>query len=124
MFANGGPKPPVVDEVCNHVEQLVLPDHVGRLEHRPGEHEFPVQRYGFLFQQAHVDQAGIVDKSDAPLRCNDLRDVGEMLFGLGQARNARNRRCSKGRDLCRKVARVVDDVVRAKVQALSCAFRP
>ena len=123
-FANGRAKPTVIDKICNRIEQLVLSDHVGRLEHRPGEHQFPMQGHGFLFQQAHVDQAGIVDKSDAPLRCHDLRDGGEMLVGLGQAGNARHGRCSKGRDLCRKIARVVEDVVCAKVTAPVRAFRP
>src|ERR1700704_5781525 len=51
----------LVDEVGDVVQQIVLRDHVRRLERRAGEHRFPVDGNRLAFENADVEFRGIVD---------------------------------------------------------------
>jgi hypothetical protein len=83
-----------VDEIGDVVQQVVLRNHVRRLERGAGEHRFPVHGHGLALEYGDVEFAGIVDQSILALRRDDVGQRLVMLLGVGEARDQRHRRKS------------------------------
>ena len=84
---------PASTSAATSFEQLALLGHVRRAEHRPGEHQLPVQRHGLALEERDVELSRVVDQAEAALRGDQLGDVGDVLVGLRRREHeARGRR--------------------------------
>ena len=83
--AESGVDESFIDKCRYLFEDAVLLDHVRGLEDGAGEHGLPVQRGGFQFELADIDEVGIVDESEGALRGDEFDDLIEVLIGVGEA---------------------------------------
>ncbi|KAG1253206.1 hypothetical protein G6F65_017567 [Rhizopus arrhizus] len=105
----------VVDQAGRLVQQFVLGDHVGRVVQGAREHEFPMQRRGFAFQQADVDGGRVVDQRDLALRGDCRRHLRKVLDGLVQAGDIADLIETDALELFGQGLAVVDDMVSAQL---------
>ena len=88
--------------------------HVVGLEHRPGEHEFPVQRHALAFEHAHVDGGRVVDQCHLALRRHQFGNGRPMVVGLVQRGHVGHRWQAQAGDFLVQRFAVVDHVVGAQ----------
>ena len=86
-LVEGGAQDAFVDQVCHIVEQMMLRDHVSRLERRAREHQFPVDRHRLALEGRDREFRGIVDQAELALRRDEIRDRLVVLVGEGEARD-------------------------------------
>ena len=97
---------------CRYLfEGAVLLDHVRGLEDGAGEHGLPVQRCGFQFELAGIDEVGIIDESEGALRGDEFDDLVEVLIGVGEADDEFDVLNAELADFFAEVLRVVHGVV-------------
>ncbi|KAG1321554.1 hypothetical protein G6F63_013734 [Rhizopus arrhizus] len=114
-FAEGAAQLAGVDHAGRAAENPVLFDAVGGAEARAREHEFPMQRRGFAFQQADVDGGRVVDQRDLALRGDCRRHLRKVLVGLVQAGDIADLIETDALELFGQGLAVVDDMVSAQL---------
>src|ERR1700722_12786600 len=109
VVRGGGPNCALVHQVRKLVQNVVLLDHIWRLEHRPSEHQFPGDGRSFALEGLRVESLRIVDDTDATLWGEQFHKRRVMLFGRVETRNIVDWRYAEVLNLLRHRLRVIDN---------------